>query len=191
MKNLPTTASPAFITQCTGKPFTTNWGSNFYKKASPWHDVSLRPATTIITSNALFHYINEIPFRSFAKMEIQTKEMFNPIRQDTKKGNLRHLIYKGNGAPFNYGALPQTWEAPNLEPEYGLGYSGDNDPVDVTEISRDPLAIGAVEVVRVLGSIGLIDEGEMDWKVIAIALSNPEAEQLGSLHDLERLRPGY
>ena len=38
------------------------------------------------------------------------EEAGNPIRQDTKKGALRHYPY---AIPWNYGMLPQTWEDPN------------------------------------------------------------------------------
>jgi len=32
--------------------------------------------------------------------------------------------------------------------------------------------------VKVLGCIGLIDEGETDWKLVAIDINDPLAEQL-------------
>ena len=36
-------------------------------------------------------------------------EYNNPIRQDIKKGELRHYH---DAIPYNYGMLPQTWEDP-------------------------------------------------------------------------------
>ena len=36
-------------------------------------------------------------------------EYNNPIKQDIKKGELRHYHDK---IPYNYGMLPQTWEDP-------------------------------------------------------------------------------
>ncbi len=36
-------------------------------------------------------------------------EYNNPIKQDIKKGELRHYH---DAIPYNYGMLPQTWEDP-------------------------------------------------------------------------------
>ena len=36
----------------------------------------------------------------------------------------------------------------------------------------------------------MIDEGETDWKILAIDASDPLAPQLGSLEDVELLMPG-
>lgn len=39
---------------------------------------------------------------------------------------------------------------------------------------------GQVIQVKVLGILAMIDEGEMDWKVIAINAEDPEAKKLNS-----------
>lgn len=36
--------------------------------------------------------------------------------------------------------------------------------------------------VKVLGVLAMIDEGETDWKVIAINVEDPEANDLNSKH---------
>mmetsp|Transcript_38893 Transcript_38893/g.153806 ORF Transcript_38893/g.153806 Transcript_38893/m.153806 type:complete len:93 (-) Transcript_38893:722-1000(-) len=72
-------------------------------------------------------------------MEIATEEANNPIKQDVKKGALR--FYKYSDSLVNYGALPQTWEDPNEKNE-DTGCNGDNDPVDVIEISADAKPMG-------------------------------------------------
>ena len=41
-------------------------------------------------------------------MHVQA-EYNNPIKQDIKKGELRHYH---DAIPYNYGMLPQTWEDP-------------------------------------------------------------------------------
>lgn len=41
-----------------------------------------------------------------------------------------------------------------------------------------------------LGALGLIDNGEMDWKVIVIALDDPMSERIYTLRDMEREIPG-
>jgi inorganic pyrophosphatase len=103
-------------------------------------------------------------------MEIATKEENNPIKQDVKKGALR--TFKYGDLPFNYGALPQTWEDPNqqgtwIDPKTNqkviTEFKGDNDPIDVVEVSGISVDMGKVITVRLLGAIALLDEGEMDW----------------------------
>lgn len=42
---------------------------------------------------------------------------------------------------------------------------------------------GEVIKVKVLGVLAMIDEGETDWKVIAINVEDPEANELNSKHD--------
>lgn len=150
---------------------------------SPWHDLPLYPAEdkNIVT------FVNEIPRGEQAKMEIVLDEEHNPIKQDVKKGHLR--FYKYGPSIVNYGAIPQTWEDPgNLNPDLNVG--GDGDPLDVTEISSQVMPFGAVYPVKVLGTLALLDEGEVDWKIIAINTSDPMATQLESIEDVERLLPG-
>ena len=48
--------------------------------------------------------------------------------------------------------------------------------MDLVELSETALKIGDIIKVRVLGSFGLIDQGEIDWKVFG--LMENEAERL-------------
>lgn len=63
---------------------------------------------------------------------------------------------------------------------------GDNDPVDVVEIGSEQLATGQVYRVKVLGAYAMIDEGELDWKIIAIRDDDPMAAYLDDIEDVER-----
>jgi len=151
------------------------------QRISPWHDIPLKVAGT----TDVFHYVNEIPKGSRAKMEIATKLELNPIKQDlTKQGDLR--FFKYGDIPFNYGALPQTWENPHDLNAEVQAY-GDNDPVDVVELSPEPLPMGSVSSVRVLGALALIDENELDWKLLAIDINHALAKHLNDHNDLMRL----
>jgi inorganic pyrophosphatase len=122
----------------------------------------------------------EIPKMTKAKMEVATKEANNPIAQDVKKGKLRDY----HGPIFwNYGCLPQTWENPKDEHPV-LKCFGDNDPIDVVEIGSKPLAMGSVTEVKALGVIAMIDDGELDWKVLAVAMDDPLAQTYKDIHDV-------
>ena len=63
---------------------------------------------------------------------------------------------------------------------------GDNDPVDVVEIGSEQLESGSVYKVKVLGAYAMIDEGELDWKIIAIRTDDPMAAYLNDIDDVER-----
>ena len=150
------------------------------KRISPWHDVPLKNA------DGSFNFICEIPKETKAKMEVATDEKLTPIKQDTKKGKLRDYPYNIN---WNYGMLPQTWEDPqHVHPT--MNVKGDNDPVDVVEIGSTQLEMGSVTSVKPLGVYAMIDEGELDWKVICISTSDPKASDINDVADVEKHMPG-
>ena len=152
-----------------------------------FHDVPLE----LNSENATVNMVVEIPRWSNAKFEISKETRLNPIIQDTKKGKLRFVdnIFPFKGYMHNYGAIPQTWEDPTTEEFKGLGLSGDNDPLDCCEIGSNVLEMGDIKKVKILGSLGLIDDGELDWKVIVIDVKDPIANSINSLADVEKKMP--
>jgi len=150
------------------------------KQISPWHDIPL------YTEDGHLNFVCEIPKETSAKMECATDEDKTPIKQDIKKGNLRFYPYNIN---WNYGLFPQTWEDPDKENE-DLKAMGDNDPMDVVEIGSTTLEMGGVYKVKPLGVYAMIDEGELDWKVIAINVDDPKAPLVNDVEDVEREFPG-
>ncbi|MBA0562267.1 hypothetical protein Golob_007326 [Gossypium lobatum] len=151
------------------------------KKISPWHDIPLH------LGDGVFNFIVEIPKESSAKMEVATDEPYTPIKQDTKKGKLRYYPYNIN---WNYGLLPQTWEDPSLANSEVDGAFGDNDPVDVVEIGETRRKIGEILKVKPLAALAMIDEGELDWKIVAISLDDPRASLVNDVDDVEKHFPG-
>ena len=133
----------------------------------------------------------EVPRWTNAKMEIDLKEKFNPIKQDVKKGKLRFVAncFPHKGYIWNYGAIPQTWEDPNhVDPNTNC--KGDGDPIDVCEIGTKIHKRGAVIKVKVLGTFAMIDEGETDWKIMAIDVEDELASKLNDIEDVETHLPG-
>ncbi|XP_022369831.1 inorganic pyrophosphatase 2, mitochondrial [Enhydra lutris kenyoni] len=170
---------------------------------SPFHDIPLKVDSTeengIPTKRArndeyenLFNMVVEVPRWTNAKMEIATKEPLNPIKQDIKNGKLRYVanIFPHKGYIWNYGALPQTWEDPHQK-DKSTDCCGDNDPVDVCEIGSKVLSCGEVIHVKILGILALIDQGETDWKIIAINVNDPEASKFHDIDDVKKYKPGY
>ncbi|XP_078453435.1 inorganic pyrophosphatase-like [Lampetra fluviatilis] len=167
----------------------------YYKDAqgqyiSPFHDIPLCASEE--PKQPVFNMVVEVPRWTNAKMEIATKDPLNPIKQDVKKGKLRFVanVFPHHGYIWNYGALPQTWEDPSHK-DADTGCCGDNDPIDVCEIGSRVCARGEVVQVKVLGCLALIDEGETDWKLIAIDVNDPDAASLHDIEDVRRLKPGY
>ncbi|KAF8819973.1 type I inorganic pyrophosphatase PPase [Cardiosporidium cionae] len=152
------------------------------KTISPWHEIPLR------AENGLFHMVVEVPKFATAKMEIAKAIEYNPIQQDKKHGKLRHYpgpIY------WNYGALPQTWEDPSLAGDESVHESfGDNDPLDIIEIGAEALPLGCVIPVKILGAFSLIDQGELDWKILALQQDDPKFDEIDNLDDIEISYPG-
>lgn len=149
------------------------------------HDIPLHE------SDKVFNMVVEVPRWSNAKLEMSAKYPFNPIIQDSKKGQVRYVrnVFPYKGYIHNYGAFPQTWEDPaHVHPS--TGFKGDGDPLDVCEIGQRVGTVGEVKQVKVLGCLALIDEGETDWKVIAIDTSDPLATKLNKLADVEEHFPG-
>ncbi|XP_068973409.1 inorganic pyrophosphatase [Bombus flavifrons] len=154
---------------------------------SPMHDIPLYADE----ANKIVNMVVEIPRWTNAKMEINLKETLNPIKQDVKKGKLRYVAncFPHHGYIWNYGALPQTWENPDLSDEE-TDCKGDNDPIDVLEIGYRIAKRGEILKVKILGCVALIDEGETDWKIIVIDVNDPLADQMNDVSDIEKLYPG-
>ena len=67
-----------------------------------------------------------------------------------------------------------------------LPHQGDNDPVDVVEIGSAACEMGGVYPVKPVGVYAMIDDGELDWKVIAISTADPKAASINDIEDVER-----
>ncbi|OXB76777.1 UNVERIFIED_CONTAM: hypothetical protein H355_016258 [Colinus virginianus] len=50
---------------------------------------------------------------------------------------------------------------------------------------------GEIVQVKVLGVLALLDEGETDWKIIAIGVDDPEAQKIHDIDDVRKHKPGY
>lgn len=59
--------------------------------------------------------------------------------------------------------------------------------MDVLDISDTVAVTGEIKVVKVLGVVALVDEGETDWKIIAIDIKDPLAAKLDGTPDSARL----
>ncbi|XP_037929477.1 inorganic pyrophosphatase-like [Teleopsis dalmanni] len=181
----------SYTTVEKGAPDSTNYSIYFQNEEghaiSPLHDIPLYANE----EKTIYNMVVEIPRWTNAKMEISLKNPLNPIKQDIKKGKLRYVAncFPHKGYIWNYGAFPQTWENPD-HIELSTGCKGDNDPIDVLEIGYRVAQRGEVVQVKILGTVALIDEGETDWKIIAIDIRDPLAEKLNDICDIYKHCPG-
>jgi len=178
-------ALPEYSIKEVSKPDTLEYRVFFKhngKSVSPFHDIPLWADKT----NHIAHMIVEIPKGTNPKLEISKDNLLNPIKQDVKNGKLRYVAWK---YPFNYGAFPQTWENPSfVHPDTQA--KGDNDPIDVVDLSSSVGKTGDVKKVKVLGTYAMIDEGETDWKVVVIGVDDPLADKIHDASDIETHLPG-
>lgn len=84
----------------------------------------------------------------------------------------------------------QTWEDPAAVDAH-TGIPGDDDPLDVCEIGSLDATCGQVKVVKPLGAFVILDDGQTDWKIVAIDVNDPLASDLNDIADVETRSPGY
>ncbi len=108
---------------------------------------------------------------------------------DKKTGEsyLRHYMLD---PCFNYGMIPQTWEN-GAHKDKDTGAYGDNDPLDIVEVSmNEVMRLGESRTIKVLGSLCLLDQGELDWKIIGINAEEAKKRNVKNVEDYNRLNPG-
>jgi len=155
---------------------------------SLWHSVDLHVKNWLDEDTGLFHYINEIPRGALQKFELQSKLKGNIIEEDARGS--KKLQAFGHPVPFNYGCFPQTFRDPN-EADSLYNAPGDNDPLDVLDLTAEAAGVGEVVTCRALGAVCLIDEGQADWKIIVVnTKANCKLAAAQSIADVEKLAPG-
>ncbi len=73
--------------------------------------------------------------------------------------------------PVEYGFVPQTWY-------------DDNDPLDIMVLSYEPLEVGCIVKVRVIGALIIEDEGGIDAKVLSVLVNDARFEGYNDISDV-------
>jgi inorganic pyrophosphatase len=152
----------------------------FGRAMSPWHDIRLQTA-----EYGTLNVVIETPKDTAAILEVATAEEQNPIIQAVKDGEIHKYP---NPSPFNLGMFPQTWSDPKIK-DAGTELGGDFDPLDVVEIGAAALPSGSVVPSKPLGILAMVVDDKLDWKVIAISMTDPLAAEVHDLEQLEAKRP--
>jgi inorganic pyrophosphatase len=125
----------------------------------PWHGAEYGN-TAPQQVNALI----EIPQGSRTKYEID---------KETGLLKLDRVIYSSFHYPVNYGFIPQT-----------LG--DDGDPLDILVLCSQPIQSLCLVQATVIGNMQMIDSGEKDDKIIAVATKDPSVNHISSIDEMPK-----
>lgn len=124
---------------------------------NPWHDVS--PGDN---PESFVKSIIEIPKNSRAKYEL-----------DKESGMLilDRVLYSAVYYPANYGFIPKT-------------YCDDNDPLDILVLSQIEVVPMCIVPAKVIGVMRMLDQGEADDKIIAVAADDKSVSHFNDVSEL-------
>jgi len=125
----------------------------------PWHG-----ATHGDNAPQLVNAMIEIPQGSRTKYEID---------KETGLLKLDRVIYSSFHYPVNYGFIPQT-----------LGH--DNDPLDILVLCSQSIQSLCLVEATIIGNMQMIDSGEKDDKIIAVASKDPSVNHITSIDELPK-----
>jgi inorganic pyrophosphatase len=124
---------------------------------NPWHSVS--PGSEVP------HVVNaiiEIPKGCRAKYELD---------KDSGLLKLDRVLYSSVYYPANYGFIPQS-------------YCDDHDPLDILVISQIECVPMCIIEAKVIGVMQMIDGGEADDKIIAVAANDMSVNHINDISEL-------
>lgn len=124
---------------------------------NPWHDVS--PGDKL---PGIVNGIIEIPKGTRAKYEL-----------DKESGLLRldRVLYSSVYYPANYGFIPQS-------------FCDDKDPLDILVLSQIDVVPMCIVSAKVIGVMRMLDNGEADDKIIAVAEGDPSVSHINDISEL-------
>lgn len=118
------------------------------------------------------HYGNKAPGTVNAMIEIpQGSRAKYEVDKDTGLLKLDRVIYSSFQYPINYGFIPQT-----------LGQDGD--PLDILVLCSQSIQSLCLVEANVIGNMQMIDQGQMDDKIIAVAAQDPSVNHISRIEDL-------
>ncbi len=123
----------------------------------PWHGAHFGDQAPRVVNAVI-----EIPQGSRAKYEID---------KPTGLLKLDRVIYSSFYYPTNYGFIPQT-------------YGDDKDPLDILVISTLSVQPLTLVEAKVIGVMQMIDGGDADDKIIAVAANDPGVNHYSNIEQL-------
>lgn len=124
---------------------------------NPWHKVSYGENAPDVVNGII-----EIPQGTRAKYELD---------KDTGLLKLDRVLYSAMYYPANYGFIPQT-------------YCDDKDPLDILVFSKVDVVPMCIIEAKVIGVMHMVDGGEMDDKIIAVANNDMSVQHYNDISEL-------
>ena len=84
------------------------------------------------------------------------------------------VINSSNVYPAEYGTIEET-------------LSPDGDPLDILILSNEKTYPGCIIPARVLGYLDMVDNGLLDYKLIAVVDVDPKFKEINDLDDLDEI----
>jgi len=124
---------------------------------NPWHQVVPQTENVDVVKGII-----EIPKGDRAKYEL-----------DKESGLLRldRVLYSSMYYPHNYGFIPQS-------------YCDDHDPLDILILSQIEVVPMCIVEAKVIGVMRMLDNGEADDKIIAVAAGDPSVNHYEDISEL-------
>lgn len=125
--------------------------------SNPWHKVKIGDNAPEIVNGII-----EIPKNTRAKYEL-----------DKESGLLLmdRVLYSSMYYPANYGFIPKT-------------YCDDKDPLDILVLSQITVVPMCIVSAKVIGVMRMIDNGESDDKIIAVAENDMSVSHINDINEL-------
>ena len=100
----------------------------------------------------------------------------NKYEIDKKSGRIKldRVINSSNVYPAEYGTIEET-------------LSPDGDPLDILILSNEKTYPGCIIPARVLGYLDMVDNGLLDYKLIAVVDVDPKFKEINDLDDLDEI----
>lgn len=126
-------------------------------KSNPWHKVAIGENVPDIVNGII-----EIPQNTRAKYELD---------KDSGLLLMDRVIFSAMHYPANYGFIPQT-------------YCDDKDPLDIVVLSQIAVVPLCIVSAKVIGVMQMLDGGEHDDKIIAVAENDMSVNHINDISEL-------
>lgn len=126
-------------------------------KTNPWHKVPIGENAPNVVNGII-----EIPQNTRAKYELD---------KETGLLKMDRVIFSSMYYPANYGFIPQT-------------YCDDNDPLDILVLSQITIVPLCIVSAKVIGVMRMLDQGELDDKIIAVAEHDMSVNHYNDISEL-------
>ncbi|NVK83566.1 MAG: inorganic diphosphatase [Cytophagia bacterium] len=126
---------------------------------NPWHKVAVGEDAPNVVNGII-----EIPQNTRAKYELD---------KETGLLKMDRVIYSSMYYPHNYGFIPQT-------------YCDDHDPLDILVLSQISIVPMCLVDAKVIGVMQMLDGGEKDDKIIAVANNDMSVKHFNDISELPK-----